>query len=670
MMKMNDPIVLNQLIKILESSRHQISEILPSAWCEENRIMTPEISPIPGPYSYNNSPYVRELVDCLSPTHPAKRVAIMKGAQIGLSTGLIEAGIGWIISQNPGNILFLVGHEDLVKDASKKVERMIDNSGINHLIRSTSNRGNKSGNTDGIKEFPNGYLKMGIANHKVLRNISMQYGFIDDFEAMKGDTKQSGSTTAMIEQRFAAFDKKMKLFYISTPELKETSNIEPVYLQGDQRKYHVPCPCCKELICFEWETKCENDKIEHAGMHWKIDDSGRLIADSVGYICQKCGGFFDDSTKSDLIANGQWIATAEPSRPGNYSYHISALYAPPYMYGWEHYVREFIEANPPGGKRDESKHKSFVNLVLGQTYEPTGESVSANQLQKNIRDYQIGILPEKMSINDGNGKIVLLTFGSDLNGKEDDARLDYEIVAHSESGATYSIDHGSIGTFIPNQSDKQKSRVDRKKWTYQHGHAHSVWPKLDEIIGGIFKTDTGRQMKIFISGIDVGYQSVHAFQYIEKSNFNVVGLKGKDVDKYTNIHADLKTFRISRERPDLFLVETNTTKDHLNDIMQLKWNATYHEVQPSGFMNFPTPSDGKYLFTNYFSHFEAEHKVLDKDTTYRWLKKNSAVQNHLYDCRLYAMVVKDILLDKLFKELKIQNGVWNDFVNVLKGKKK
>lgn len=662
----------NQLIEILEKSRHHISDVLPSVWCEQNRFMTPDVSPIPGKFSYDNSPYVREIVDCLAPDHPAQRIAMMKGAQIGVSTGLIEAGIGWIISQNPGNILFLVGHDDLVVDAGKKIDRMIDNSGIRHLIQSSSGRARKtkSGDTDRMKEFPNGYLKIGITNRKTLRNISMQYGFIDDFEAMQGYTEQAGATTKMIEQRFAAFDKKMKLFYISTPELKATSNIEPVYLAGDQRKYHVPCPCCGEFIAWEWETECENDRVEHAGIYWELDNKGGLIPESVGYICQKCGKWFDDSTKTEMILNGMWIPTAEPSRPGNYSYHISALYAPTYMYGWEHYVREYLEANPPEGKRDENKHKAFVNLCLGQTYEPKGESVSANALQGNIRPYQIGMIPEKLSIADGNGKIVLVTFGSDLNGKEDDARLDWEIVAHSESGATYSIDHGSIGTFIPNLSKEQHAKIDRKKWTYQHGHANSVWPELDKLLSTTLATDTGRKMRVFISGIDAGYETVHVYQYMEMTNNFVVALKGKDVDKYTNIHADLKTFRKSRERPDLFLVETNTTKDRLNEMMLLKWNPNYHDVQPAGFMNFPTPSDGKYLFTNYFSHFEAEHKVLDKDTQYRWLKKSSAHQNHLFDCRLYALVVKDILLERIFREMKMPNGTWQDYVDIVLPKKK
>lgn len=655
------------LNKIIDEADISISDVMPSAWCEENRMMTPDVSPIPGPFSYDNSPYLREVVDCLSPDHPAVIVAVMKGAQIGFSTGVIEAGIGWIISNSPGNILFLVGHEDLVKDAMKKVDRMIDNSGIRDFIKSTSKRkrNTKSGDTDQMKEFPDGYLKLGISNHKTLRNISMQYGFIDDFEGMKGSTKESGSTQKMIEQRFSAFAKKMKLFYISTPELKETSNIEPVYLLGDQRKYNIPCPCCNEHIPLEWSIKSEINDKEMAGITWKVDVENNLIADSVGYTCQKCGGFFDDRNKTEMIQQGKWIPTAKPSKPGYYSYHISALYAPPYMFGWTHYVRDYMEANPIDGKRNEELWKTFKNLVLGETYEPTGESISANELQKNIRPYEIGTVPEKLSIADGNGKIVMLTCGCDLNGKEKDARLDYEIIAHSESGATYSIDHGSIGTFIPR--DKHPERRDH--WTYEHGVHNSVWPEFDEVLRKIYERDEGPPLQIFYTGVDTGYQTSYAYQFVDQSNLNVVSLKGKDDEKFISPFADLKTFKQSREKGNLYLVESNHTKDTLSYHMGLKWDPENGNQQPFGFMNFPTPSDGKYLYSNYFSHFEAEHKVIDKKGTYRWLKKSQQHQNHLFDCRLYGIVARDILLDKLFKEMKIKNGVWKDYVNIINKKR-
>ncbi len=653
----------SQLLSLIGLSDCKISEIKPSDWIELHRLMTSDLTAVKGMFKYYNSPYSLEIVDTLHPSHPARIVAIMKGAQIGFSTGVIEAGIAWIIANAPGNILFLVGHADLVKDSAKKLDTLIDNTGIRKLIKSSSKkaRNTKTGDTDTMKEYAGGYLKLGITNHKMLRNISMQYGFIDDFDGMKSDSDSDGDTMALIEQRFAAFYKKMKLYYISTPTTKNHSNIEKAYLNGDQRKYNVPCECCNELIVIEWECDSEVNEGEKAGITWELDENNELKPESVGYTCQKCGGFFDDRNKMELINKGVWIPTATPIAPDYYSYHLSALTAPIFMYGWEHYVRQYMECNPIGEKRDEKKYQTFANLVLGETYEQRIDTVSATELQDKIRPYEIGEIPESLSIRDGNGKIVMLTLGSDLNGKEDDARLDYEIVAHSESGATYSIDHGSIGTFIP----KDSNPLEREHWTYRHGSERSVWVEFEKILNKIYLRDNGEGgMRLFLSGVDSGYMNDYAFQFINNQPENVVGLKGDGKNEMSfKKGADFKSYRKSKRGGRLYLVESNLTKDVLAGQMALKWNPQFNSVQPYGYMNFPTPSQGKYLLSNFFSHFEAEQRVYEpKKKSYVWKKKHGR-QNHLYDCRLYAMVCRDIFLDAYFKDLGIRNGVWKDYVN-------
>lgn len=75
----------DQLIDILDSSRFLLSDIKPSEWAELNRIMTSDVSPIAGPFSYSYTPYAREIADCFSYNHPARVIAVMKGAQIGLA---------------------------------------------------------------------------------------------------------------------------------------------------------------------------------------------------------------------------------------------------------------------------------------------------------------------------------------------------------------------------------------------------------------------------------------------------------------------------------------------------------------------------------------------------------------------------------------------------------
>ena len=633
----------------------------------------PPGSPYPGPWSYNRTPYMREIIDCLSTDHPARVIAFMKGAQQGASAGTIVPGIGWIISQNPGNILFLTGHSDLSEEAILKVDEMIDNCGLRPMIRPNVLRAKNSrtGDTNKSKEFPGGSLISGsVSNHNLLRQRDIKFGFIDDTDGGEKSKKATGSTVDLIMARFTAYNHTMKLFFISTPQLKNESIIEPLYLQGDQRRYHIPCPHCKEFITLEWSTPLDDKN--QAGITYKLNEFGKLDPDSVGYICQECGGFFDDRNKEKMNLDGKWIATADASEPGYVSFHMSALYAPGAMFGWEHYINQYLKANPSGQPQDESKMKTFTNLVLGQTWEDKGDAPQATQLMKNIRRYEVGSIPEKISIADGNGKIILLTCASDLNGTEDDARLDYEVVAWSESGASYSVTQGSIGTFIPREGSK-KNKTDRERWTYDHHKPLSVWAEFDKILLAKYPTDNGRNMGIVISGVDTGHYTLQAYNYIDKANTYVVGLKGDKEHQYIKYGIDVPSFKHGRERNKLYILQVNQIKDEIAGLMRLNWDEGNDDHQPSGFMNYPQPSKGLYGFDNYFEHYQAEHRItaLDKDgrgIKSRWEKKSSAHQNHFFDVRIYNMALRDIMVASILKELKMKAPYsWADFARVMTG---
>jgi phage terminase large subunit GpA-like protein len=684
--KLHTDSLYNELINVVESGRQKISNLSPSQWAEKYRVLTADVSAFPGPFTFDRTPYMREPLDLLSPDSPAKKIAVMKGGQIGFSTGVIENAIGWIIGENPGPTMYLSGHETLSEEAmNTKIDQMINQCGLRHLIRPAvkKKKNQRTGDTAKSKEFPGGSLVAGSSsNHSLLRQRSIRYGFYDDFENAPRASKESGSTERMIDQRHAAFKGKSKEYYISTPEVDATSNIKPLYLKGDQRKYMVPCPCCGVYISLEWSVDRKGtDGREKGGVTWKLDDKGRLIdgvlvgdENSVGYICQECGGFFDESHKYDMNLKGYWQPTAEPSEIGFYSYHISCLYAPPGMKNWEDYVRQFIEANPPGQRRKERLHQTFVNLALAETYEPTVEDLDANKLQKNnIRRYEIGTVPDKLSIADGNGRIVLLTCACDLNGNEKDARLDYEVLAWSESGSCYSVKHGSIGTFIPRENSK-KVKKDRARWTYEHGRPNSVWPELTKVLSDKYPTDNGRTMRILMAGVDCAYHTIHAYAFIDKMNSPFrIGLRGKEESKAMKLGLDVATFRPAKERGGLYILEVNAIKDDLADCIRLQWDEFDDAVQPPGFMNFPIPGDDLYGYNSYFSHYEAEHRVVEKkdeeDVGVRWKKRNSAVQNHFWDVRVYNMVLRDITVDVMCKAFKIKKPTWADFVNALVGRK-
>jgi phage terminase large subunit GpA-like protein len=149
--------------------------------------------------------------------------------------------------------------------------------------------------------------------------------------------------------RFNSFKDKMKVCFISTPEIKQTSLIEPAFQMGDQRYYFMPCPKCGAYIKFEWYVKIEGEEKQHAGVVFEKDEHNNLVEGSVGYICPECMNFFTERHKKDMLADGQWKPTGTPSRPDWLSYHISGLYSPPGFFDWTHHARQWLKIFPQGG---------------------------------------------------------------------------------------------------------------------------------------------------------------------------------------------------------------------------------------------------------------------------------------------------------------------------------
>ena len=54
----------------------------PSQWAEANRYLPPNLTPMPGPFRFEVTPYLREPLDCLNPDNPTRELTIMKGAQV------------------------------------------------------------------------------------------------------------------------------------------------------------------------------------------------------------------------------------------------------------------------------------------------------------------------------------------------------------------------------------------------------------------------------------------------------------------------------------------------------------------------------------------------------------------------------------------------------------
>jgi phage terminase large subunit GpA-like protein len=174
--------------------------------------------------------------------------------------------------------------------------------------------------------------------------------------------------------------------------------------------------------------------------------------------------------------------------------------------------------------------------------------------------------------------------------------------------------------------------------------------------------------------VDTGFGEKHAMHFIKKmqsDGVRVFGIKGRVEDNYRPVKRDSQPVKRSTEQPAyLYIAEVNQLKDDLAQWMTLR--AGDSDIQPSGFMNFPEPRDGKYSYDGYFKHFESERRTEVRKNNevvgYYWKKKNSNVANHFWDVRVYNIAAPMVFLD-LFRrsDSRYKDYTWEDLAMYITG---
>lgn len=637
----------------------------PSEWVEENLYLSSE-SRFAGRFSYDRSPYTREVVNNMMPNSGVEITAVMKCSQSGFTQGLAIPCLVYHIAESPTNMMFLTGSEMLLRDTIRgRFDTIMDSSGLSNLIKTGSIKkaNQRTGDTDFKKEFTGGSLINKTYKPSNLRFHSIEVVVADEYDDAPKIDKKEGSIFDLILARTKSYADTRRLAFLSSPTTMGISNIEGVYNIGDKRKWNWCCPHCNTYIPILWTVDREDGTT--GGIKWALDENNELIKSTVHYECQNCKGVIDYKMKYSLNLTGVWIPTAIPEQPSYRSYSFNALCNPPGFESWADLVAQWIKACPKGKPVDIDKLKTFTNTQLGELWEDRGTAPQINGLMTNIGDYEIGKVPDLTAEKDGNGKIALLTLCCDLGGimdsvnNDEDVRMDWEIIAHTSMGQTYSIDHGSIGTFKRNRDIKRKDGDEkRKKWTYTHGVENSVWNLFKDIIYRTLEGESGMYYDIDITIVDTGKFTKLAYNFITSiRDRKVFGIKGEVLTDYRKADKNSPVIKHSQESKGLlYLLDVNLLKDQLSANMGLISGTD--GTQPDGFMNFPQPSGGKYNLVNFFSHYESEHRIPilknGVEVGYGWKKKRE--NNHYWDLAVYAIASREIYI----ADAKLYNSKYRD----------
>ncbi|TAN61234.1 MAG: phage terminase large subunit family protein, partial [Magnetospirillum sp.] len=560
-----------------------------SEWADRHRVLSSRASAEPGRYRTSRTPYLREIMDCLSPSHPCRRVVFMKGAQVGAT----EAGnnfLGFIIHHAPGPVLAVQPTVEMAKRNSRqRIDTLIDESPILRE-RVKPARSRDAGNTMLSKDFPGGTLVMTGANSAVgLRSMPARYLFLDEVDAYPASADEEGDPVALACARMATFAHRAKAFLVSTPTIRGLSRIEREFEASDQRRFFVPCPHCGAMQWLKFE-RLKWDKGQPATVH---------------YQCEACDQPITESAKASMLAAGVWRATAVAEDPGTVGFHISALYSPPGWQSWESIARLWDAA-----QGSDDALRVFRNTVLGETWVESGEAPDWQRLYDRRETWANGTVP-------AGG--LFLTAGADVQKD----RVEIDVWAWGRNLESWLVDHIVI----------------------DGGPEHAeTWAALERVLGQTWTHASGAALKIARLAIDSGYESSAVYTWGRKMGVGQVSpIKGVEgfnrsspVSGPTLVDATEGGKKV-RRGARLWTVAVSTFKSETYRFLRLE-RPTDEELAegarfPAGTVHLPSWAESEWC-----KQFVAEQLVTVKNrrgfSKLEWQKLRE--RNEALDCRVYA----------------------------------
>ena len=378
---------------ILTNIPSRINRLKVSEWAEAHRTLPSSLTIMPGPFRFSVVPFMREIVDNLSESSPIRKTIVMKAAQVSFTTAVLENFIGYLIAHAPGPAMFISSDKGVAESSMElRIDALIESAGLaDHIFAQVASRHNKkTGSTRSRKDFPGGWLQaLGPRVGSKLRAQAVKYLLLDEIDSYPFDVGESsakeGDPLVIAERRTSSFERTRKVLYGSTPLIKQTSRIEKLYLDGDQRLFFVPCvnPACGKMQPLEWRDAEGNFRLKY-----QLDDDGRLIDDSVRYSCVYCDALWSNNDKAWFLPRGEWRPSAVSREPGMRSYHVSALYAGLGMRTWENIIQEWISVGD-----DVARLRAFITLTLGQSFEERGWAPRPERIMAHREGYSVGTLP-------------------------------------------------------------------------------------------------------------------------------------------------------------------------------------------------------------------------------------------------------------------------------------
>ena len=448
-------------------------------------IKLPASASEPDQWRTSRTPFLKEIMECLSPRHPCHTVVAKKPVQIGMTTTAIIWAC-YTMDRSPTNMLLFEPDIELARNVVKdKLDPIIEATPA-MWSKVTRARARHGGNTTFRKEFRGGSLKIKWASSAAsLRSDSAERVILDEVDEYPVDVGRAGNKQGhpceLVRNRCATYP-RYKIFELSTPTEEDTSRIHQQYLLGSQGLYHVPCPFCGQHQPLVWDR-----------LIYTFDGVKR--PDDAAYQCASCEQLIAERHKPWMMdpVRAKWVH-AHPERLRTIaSFHFNLLYQPyGWVNSWASLARDYMAAYAAMKAGDPGPMKVFTNTKLAEVWKEKLEKVEAHSLYQRREVYDAPV-PRG---------VLVLTAAIDVQ----DNRLEATIKGWGLGQQSWNIDY-RVFTGSPSLP---KVWLDLTDWL-QQPRAHADGVTLFLVAVGI---DTG------------GHHTTEAYGFVERYRGEAFALKG------------------------------------------------------------------------------------------------------------------------------------------------
>lgn len=565
-------------------------------WADEHYYLSAESSYVEG--RWETLPFQVAILNAMG-NDEIKVVNLMKSARVGYSQ-MLKAAMAYMLEHKQRNQLLFQPTDSAAAGFMKAhIESMIRDVPVILALSPWYGKKHRD-NTIDTKKFSSRrqIWCLGGTAAKNYREKSVDTVFYDELAAFPADVEKEGSPTFLGDRRLegSVFGKSIRG---STPKNKGECQIERAFIESGLRlSYELPCPHCGEYQPLKWGGKDAD-----FGFKWQNDDPA-----TVAYLCPECGCFgtyaewmpqmpkgiwFDRKAELQTVDGITWknLKGKRVETPESVSFHIWTAYSP--FTEWRRIVQDWLKT-----KDDVGKLKTFINTVLGETFEEAGERLEPNELYRRREQYRADI-PE--------GGVVL-TCAVDVQ----DDRLEAEVKAWGAGDENWGVEFRVI------HGDPAKP---------------AVWDDLDALLQSTFKHESGAKLRISCTAIDSGgHFTQQVYKFVKpREGRRIYAIKGLGGVGKPIIS---RPSTANKGKIKLFSVGTDTTKE----IVMARLNI----LEPGpGYCHFP-------INPNYDEEYFKQLTAEERRTTYRkgyamqeWHKTRK--RNEAFDLAVYNTAAKEIL---------------------------